>query len=150
MAHEELNAQVFQALYFMEMVYDVMDDAADEDEDKLDHYWGVENDRDEGGPAAYVVIDMRRKGNKDSSLDVTRWFPQPGCESTAPLYVNVLRDDEEDVWDDLKAEFSDATVDEEETRLAFAWSLPADASRDQIREAGRAFGKRLARAIWGE
>ena len=146
---EATNHLVFQSLYFMEMVYDVLEDEADDDEDKLDHYWGVETDVDEGGPAAFAVIDLRRKGNKDSSLDLTRWFALPGCESPLPLYINVLRDDEEEVWEDLKAEFKEATVFEDDTRLGLEWTLAADATRDQIRDAGRTFGRRLAKAIWG-
>ncbi len=150
MANEELNRQVFQSLFFMQQVFDVLEEAAEDNEDKLDEYWGAEGDAGEGGPAAYVTVDLREKGKKDSLLDVTRWFPQEGCEQKLGLYINLLRNDEEDIWDSLKEAFPEAKVDEDEARLGFEWTLPADATRDQAKQAGQAFAKRIVDAIWEE
>jgi len=150
MVNEELNKQVFQSLFFMQQVFDVLEEAAEDNEDKLDEYWGAEGDAEEGGPAAYVVIDLREKGKKDSLLDVTRWFPQEGCEQKLGLYINVLRSDEDEIWESLKAAFPEAKVEEDDTRLGFEWTLPAGASRAEAKDAGQEFAKRIVDAIWEE
>jgi hypothetical protein len=91
---------------------------------------------------------VRRANIQRYELWIGLWVTESGPVKERPIWVQMLRNDEQ-MWERLKDEFSDAFIlePEEYWAIGLTWPLSADANIEQVRGAGQDLTNRITRVL---
>ena len=145
--------QTWKILLYLEGAFDNLEGQDAITVKPLEWYANLEGD--EGVPEASIgfrVSPASAKGVKTQYLWIGLWMGDDTARKDRPIWIQVLRGEQEVLWERLKTEFNDpdVVVDEEQWAVGLPWPLFESASNEEILAAGENLGGRISKALMAD